>query len=139
MDFDTDSAVMEGWMNSPTHKANILKPEYQDVGIAVVEGQLLGKQTILIVAHYGTPIANVAPAVAQAAAPAQPAPQPQAVVQTAASNNLSSKPAPEAVLSAQTPKTNLNTSMLQQTSYSLLAFSLVGAWLPTALYFKSNA
>ena len=64
-DFDTTAGTMQGWMNSPGHKANILNANYTDVGFAVTNGTLLGGQTTLVVAHYGhegttTPIANVA-------------------------------------------------------------------------------
>ncbi|HSW37527.1 MAG TPA: CAP domain-containing protein [Candidatus Saccharimonadales bacterium] len=83
-DFQSDEAVMEGWMNSPSHRKNILNPDYQDIGIAVEEGQLLGAETTLIVAHYGAtaaprPAAAPAPVVTTAAAvqPVQPTPAPQ--------------------------------------------------------------
>jgi hypothetical protein len=62
MDFATDDAVMTGWMNSPTHRANVLDPDYRDIGIAVVQGTLLGEQTTLVVAHYGTPTEQTTPA-----------------------------------------------------------------------------
>src|SRR3972149_542290 len=31
--FNTSEEVVEAWMNSQTHRANILKPEYTDIGI----------------------------------------------------------------------------------------------------------
>ncbi len=50
---DPDSA-MTAWMNSPTHRANILSPNYQDVGFAIEEGTLTGeKDTVLIVEEFG--------------------------------------------------------------------------------------
>jgi hypothetical protein len=55
MNFDTTSGVMQGWMNSPGHKANILNPHYVDVGFAVENGTLVGQQTTLVVAHYAAP------------------------------------------------------------------------------------
>lgn len=51
--FVTTSSVMTAWMNSSEHKANILKNDYQDVGFAVVSGELDGKPTSLVVALYG--------------------------------------------------------------------------------------
>jgi hypothetical protein len=53
-DFDTTAGVMAGWMNSPGHRANILNPNYADVGFAVQNGTLQGQQTTLVVAHYGS-------------------------------------------------------------------------------------
>jgi hypothetical protein len=53
--FTTPGAVMSAWLASPEHRANVLKLAYQDVGFAVVDGVLEGKQTSLVVALYGTP------------------------------------------------------------------------------------
>jgi len=70
-DFDTTSGTIAGWMNSPGHRANILNGNYADVGFAVVNGTLVGGQTTLVVAHYGT-VAGVSVA-ATVPAPAKPA------------------------------------------------------------------
>lgn len=72
-DFDTSGGVMTGWMNSGEHKGNILNPAYKDVGIAVMNGTLLGSTTTLVVAMYGAPVASVAPAAAPAVATPPPA------------------------------------------------------------------
>jgi len=61
--YDTES-LMNGWMNSPTHKANIINSKYQEIGIGVVNGTLGGIKTTLVVQHFGTPlvaIANIQP------------------------------------------------------------------------------
>ena len=59
------NATVEAWMNSQTHRDNILKGEYTDVGFAVVDGELEGAPTTLVVALYATPMA--APVVEAAA------------------------------------------------------------------------
>lgn len=79
-DFDTSAGTMDGWLNSPGHRANILNANYVDVGFAVVNGTLVGGQTTLVVAHYGQTVAAPAPAIA-VAKPA-PTPAPPAVVRT---------------------------------------------------------
>lgn len=53
--YPTASATMDAWMASPTHRANILNGKYQDVGFAVVDGMLDGRNATLVVAYYGTP------------------------------------------------------------------------------------
>lgn len=53
--YPTASATMDAWMASPTHRANILNVKYQDVGFAVVDGMLDGRNATLVVAYYGTP------------------------------------------------------------------------------------
>ena len=53
--FTSTNGVMTAWMDSPEHKANILKDSYSDVGFAVVSGELDGEPTSLVVALYGLP------------------------------------------------------------------------------------
>lgn len=62
--FTSTNGVMTAWLNSPEHKANIIKNSYQDVGFAVVSGELDKKPATLVVALYGSPANN---AVANAA------------------------------------------------------------------------
>lgn len=47
--------VISAWMNSPTHRDNILRKEYTDVGFAVVNGVLNGEETTLVVQMFGKP------------------------------------------------------------------------------------
>ncbi len=56
--YPTADATVAAWMNSETHKANILNGKYQDVGFAVVDGMLDGRDTTLVVAYYGKPAAT---------------------------------------------------------------------------------
>ncbi len=53
--FTTSDSTIAAWLASPTHRANVLKTEYKDVGFAVMSGMLGDKPTTLIVALYGTP------------------------------------------------------------------------------------
>lgn len=45
----------EAWMDSELHKKNILNPDYDEIGVAVKEGILNGKKTILVVQMFGKP------------------------------------------------------------------------------------
>lgn len=54
-DFSTTDQMIEAWMNSPTHRANIVHPRYEEIGIAVVDGNLLGRDTTLVVQMFGKP------------------------------------------------------------------------------------
>ena len=51
--FTTSYDAVKAWMKSPTHKANILSPNYREVGFAVAEGRLQGEDTVLIVQEFG--------------------------------------------------------------------------------------
>lgn len=55
--YDTESLV-SAWMNSPTHRANILDSRYKEIGIGVVNGTLNGYKTTLVIQHFGTPLAG---------------------------------------------------------------------------------
>ena len=46
--------VYSAWMNSPTHKANLMNPDYQEIGIAVIDGDFNGSQTSVIVQTFGS-------------------------------------------------------------------------------------
>lgn len=52
-DFTDSEFVHQAWMNSPSHRKNILNSNYQEIGIAVVEGTINGKNTILAVQFFG--------------------------------------------------------------------------------------
>ena len=51
--------VVSAWINSPTHRENILRKEYTDIGLAVVNGNLNGEPTTLVVQMFGKPQENV--------------------------------------------------------------------------------
>jgi hypothetical protein len=52
------NGVVDAWMNSETHRKNILKKEYIEVGYAIVNGTLNGEQTTLVIQMFGTPLAG---------------------------------------------------------------------------------
>ncbi|HQG57868.1 MAG TPA: CAP domain-containing protein [Candidatus Dojkabacteria bacterium] len=51
--FQTAEGLHQAWMASPTHRENIISGNYQDIGIAVVNGNLLGEDVILVVQMFG--------------------------------------------------------------------------------------
>ncbi len=51
--------VVDAWMDSPTHRANLLNKEYKEVGFAVVNGMLNGENTTLVVQMFGSPINKI--------------------------------------------------------------------------------
>lgn len=90
--FMTSQGAIDGWMNSASHRANILG-DYDDVGFGIVNTpnyQSSGEQTI-VVAHYGAPAAAPAPP-PPAAAPAAPSSPPPAA--PAPSSEPTPTPAP---------------------------------------------
>ena len=58
--FSSSGGVVDAWMASPTHKDNIVKPGYQDIGFAIVNGVLNGEETTLVVQMFGAGEASIA-------------------------------------------------------------------------------
>ena len=52
-DFMTTPDMLTAWMASPTHKANIVNSRYSEIGVAVINGNLLGVDTTLVVQMFG--------------------------------------------------------------------------------------
>ena len=72
-DFMDSQAVVEAWMNSATHRDNVLNRNYQEIGLAVVNGTLNGVETTLVVQMFGTPLASTPVAPIVSITPVQPA------------------------------------------------------------------
>lgn len=58
-DFSNANDVVNAWMNSPTHKENLLNPKYKEIGIGVVEGDLSGSDTTIVVQFFGAKYTDV--------------------------------------------------------------------------------
>lgn len=86
-DFRDPDSVVRAWMNSPSHRDNVINDKYREIGVAVVDGTLQGAETTLVVQLFGTPY-GAAAAKPEAAQPAEPAPvivnEPQAAQEPAA-------------------------------------------------------
>ena len=55
-DFGGDAKLVDAWMASPGHRANILNSHYQEIGVAVGKGMYEGRQTWLAVQSFGMPL-----------------------------------------------------------------------------------
>lgn len=78
--FTDSSEVVEAWMDSPTHRKNIVDGKFTEIGVGTAKGKFDGYNTVYVVQLFGTPAATPAPtqpvvvresvvATAQAAAP----------------------------------------------------------------------
>lgn len=52
--FTTSETAVKAWMNSPSHRENILSSNFKEVGFGVSEGNLQGEETVLIVEMFGS-------------------------------------------------------------------------------------
>lgn len=53
--FTESSEVVEAWMDSPTHRANIMNGQYAEIGVGTARGEYKGRPTIYVVQLFGTP------------------------------------------------------------------------------------
>jgi len=67
--FVNSQDVVNAWMASPTHRANIVKPVYTQIGVGTALGTYDGEPATYVVQYFATPAA----AVSAAAAPLAPA------------------------------------------------------------------
>lgn len=67
--FKDAQSTHDAWLNSPTHRANLLKKEYTNVGIAAVSGTLNGEELIIVVQMFGSPIKSTGPGIPQILTP----------------------------------------------------------------------
>jgi len=51
--------VVVAWMASPTHRANIVKPNYTEVGVGLAQGMYKGQPATFVVQHFGRPASRV--------------------------------------------------------------------------------
>lgn len=53
--FTDSNAVVEAWLNSPSHRQNILNSNYTEIGIGTATGKFEGHDTVFVVQLFGTP------------------------------------------------------------------------------------
>jgi len=56
--FENDHVLLDAWMASPEHRANILRPAFSEIGVAVGRGMYQGRMTWLAVQEFGKPISD---------------------------------------------------------------------------------
>lgn len=58
MDFSSPTSLHKAWMNSPSHRENIVSSKYQEIGIAIIDGVIENKETLVAVQLFGTPLSE---------------------------------------------------------------------------------
>ena len=104
IDFISSEGTMKAWLDSPTHKKNILNPNFQEIGVAVKTANFDGHESVLVVQIFGTPT-KVKKG------------QPLATISNEQENNASSDQ--ETLLTNTAPRTLLvaNTNLQTNTNY----------------------
>lgn len=58
-DFNNPRSAVEAWMDSPSHRSNLLDKNFREIGVAVSSGKLTGREGILVVQMFGTSVGGV--------------------------------------------------------------------------------
>ena len=100
--YQTPAGAMNGWKNSPTHYANIIKPEYREMGVGVAVGSYKGASAIFVVQHFGATQQLVIPVAENVELAVKPAVVPAPVAEPAVTAPVA-KPAPAFIETATVP------------------------------------
>ena len=65
VNFRDSEDVTNAWLESPTHKANIVKANYTEMGTGIARGLYQGKQTVFVTQVYANPMPARLPSVAK--------------------------------------------------------------------------
>lgn len=98
-DFTNPSSTVEAWMASPSHRENLLSTKYKEIGVAVVEGDLNGVDTTIVVQMFGSKLIDTTPALPLAQA-----------------ESIQTEATPTPTTLTPTPTETPNTSVVAQTS-----------------------
>jgi uncharacterized protein YkwD len=106
--------VIDAWNSSPSHRANIVNPNYTEIGIAVLQGTLRGTKTTLVVQYFGLPSLKTPPPGAKKNLTGAAKQQPESLLQSSLIPPLPHHATTEEQLESAIPKEN--TSILGEES-----------------------
>jgi len=55
VDFDSPEGIVQAWMDSPSHRQNILDNHFNETGLAVMQGEHNGHSSLFVVQMFGQP------------------------------------------------------------------------------------
>lgn len=119
--FTTSTDVTTAWMNSSSHKANLLSSNYTDVGFAIVTGTLDGEETVLVVQEFGgRSLAAVPKSTTQETSEQKPQEEAERVASE-------SKPKPQVIVASSSEVKNkpIIDSVQLTTSFSIFLVAIV--------------
>lgn len=72
--FTDSSSLVAAWMQSPTHRENIINQQFTEIGVGTARGEYQGYPTVFVVQLFGTPAAAAPAPEPETEAVAAPAP-----------------------------------------------------------------
>lgn len=102
--FTDSKEVVDAWMKSPSHRENIVGPQYTEIGVGTARGTYEGYDTVFVVQLFGTP------AVVPAPKPVVPPPTAKPVVAENVLNEVVLVPTNDVAISESVPEITDTTS-----------------------------
>ena len=53
-DYTDATSTLSAWKKSPTHNENLLRPQFKEIGVAIVPGMYQGKPTQYVIQFFGS-------------------------------------------------------------------------------------
>ncbi len=91
-DFSDAQSVINAWMNSPSHKSNLLDKNFREIGVSVTEGKLTGIDGILVVQMFATPVSGAVTVAPTAVATPSPVVSAKPIARASVAPKASSAP-----------------------------------------------
>lgn len=112
IDFSTSEGMIRAWIDSPTHRENLLHPDFVDQGLSAIYGTFQGRYTNLTASLFGA-LVKIAPSTPKPLTPraAPPVSKPKTAPGPAPQNPPASpKSAPETKLAPPSPAPSATSS-----------------------------
>lgn len=90
-DFSDPGSVVDAWMNSPSHRSNLLDKNFREIGVAVEKGELGGREGTLVVQMFAANPQSPSSAEASEGKPVAKVPSSQQVAGEQESKNQESR------------------------------------------------
>ncbi|HLC69458.1 MAG TPA: CAP domain-containing protein [Patescibacteria group bacterium] len=65
MGFSSAEEVLNAWVKSPTHLANLMDKDYEEIGVGLETGDYAGESVVYVAEHFGQPIPSVGKVLAE--------------------------------------------------------------------------
>lgn len=135
VNFTDTRQLVDAWLASPTHRDNIVRPEYTDIGIGMATGTYKGREAVFVVQFFGRPReAPLAPPVQKPVAESELAAQqeaPESVVLGVAKAAEEESPAGSWVQKIKVSPRTLNAQILIALGMAFAAVLVLGIFPAT--------
>lgn len=123
-DFSDATSVVNAWMDSPSHRNNLLDANFKEIGVAVLSGKLTGREGILVVQMFASAVSQIPTRqpLVQGQTPSDASQSPKSVAVAPSSPtpaNALTSPSPQPVAVGQTVSPTTEATVLASRRFSI--------------------